>query len=279
MAAWQRSAVVADAMWTKSILVVLGVVWLAAGMKGAAPESLAGMTYLESTVGFMRSNAAEGRQLRSDGTYRGLFRAGTYGRTSLIAPRDGTWSYRKITETTGELTFGPGDIRTLTFQRERSGSLRGQAPSAGVGIMGTFALTDPEMRSPMPNSSLRLTVTAGGTGTAGFVVTDEVNYVLVRAVGPGLAAFGVTAPLAAPRLVVHATTHVLWESTGGWTADDLSAGALRNAAGITGAFPLAAGSLDVATLLIVPAGAYTAVASSAVEGGSGEVLLEVYPLR
>ncbi|MCX6954470.1 MAG: hypothetical protein NTV51_20140 [Verrucomicrobia bacterium] len=102
--------------------------------------------------------------------------------------------------------------------------------------------------------------------------------VLVRGVGPGLARFGVTGALAAPRLEVYDSAGRLVAANERW---DLAGGAatpaqLATATTTVGAFALNAGSLDTAVLLTnLPAGPYTATIKG-VNGAIGDVLAEVY---
>jgi hypothetical protein len=109
------------------------------------------------------------------------------------------------------------------------------------------------------------------------VVTEETNRVLIRAVGPGLKAFGVQTPLASPVLRLYSGQFSIAENTGWNTA---AAGeSLKRSAAFVGAFPLSESSADCALILALPAGAYTAQVSSSFGTDSGEVLIEVYLLR
>jgi hypothetical protein len=98
--------------------------------------------------------------------------------------------------------------------------------------------------------------------------------VLIRAVGPGLADFGVSNFLAQPQLrVVLADGSVAAENMGWQSAahrDALVAATVR-----VGAFPLASNRADSAVLLSLRPGSATIQVSGA-EGGSGVALVEVY---
>lgn len=123
------------------------------------------------------------------------------------------------------------------------------------------------------NLSTRGTVTDSQPLTAGIVVRGSTSArVLIRAIGPGLTPFGVTAALATPRLTVYAGS-IQIGANAGW---DTAAGAdqIAAAATATGAFPLAAGSQDAALILTLAPGSYTAEIAS--RGGSGTALVEVY---
>lgn len=91
--------------------------------------------------------------------------------------------------------------------------------------------------------------------------------VVVRAVGPTLAALGVQGPAADPRLECYAGTSLVAENDD-WRGADLAAAMLA-----VGAFPLTAESRDAAGVISVPHGQNTVVARAA---DSGAVLAEVY---
>lgn len=123
----------------------------------------------------------------------------------------------------------------------------------------------------------------GGTNPdliAGFVVaaTSPGKKLILRAVGPGLAAFGITTPLRTPVLRIFDGNGKPYENgyaypavVGGPTYES----DLADALGRTGAFPLAAGTRDVVVMMPFLPGNYTAQVSSG-DGGTGTVLLEIY---
>lgn len=129
------------------------------------------------------------------------------------------------------------------------------------------------------NLSTRAHVGTGdGILIPGLVVggTDPVR-VLVRAVGPGLSAFGVNGALAQPTMSVFSgssASPILTNS--GWSVGPLK-GDLAGAAAVVGAFPLKDGSADCAAIMTLSAGAYT-VQVSGLNGTTGEALVEVYVL-
>jgi hypothetical protein len=99
--------------------------------------------------------------------------------------------------------------------------------------------------------------------------------VLIRAVGPGLAAapFNVSGTLAEPVVTLFAgsqsvATNRAWNSSS-------DAAAIREAARNVGAFALAEGSRDSALLVALPPGAYTLQVSGA-NNTNGVALVEVY---
>jgi hypothetical protein len=93
----------------------------------------------------------------------------------------------------------------------------------------------------------------------------------VRAVGPGLAPFGVAGVLADPRVAVIGASGLVAENDN-WSGTEPAA-----AAAGSGAFALTAGSRDAALVLTLAPGAYTAQVHG-VGAAAGVVLLEIYEL-
>jgi len=126
------------------------------------------------------------------------------------------------------------------------------------------------------NISTRARVAAGGDEViAGFVIEGSPRAVLVRAVGPTLARFGVAGPVPDPFLSVKRNGLTLQFNDNWWTRPD--AAEIRAAAAMVGAFPLDENSRDAARLLILSPGAYTVhVQTAAPEVPGGHVLVEVY---
>jgi hypothetical protein len=133
-------------------------------------------------------------------------------------------------------------------------------------------LIDPAPPSPLMNVSTRATLGAGGALNPGFVIGGSApRTVLVRAIGPGLASFGVTDALPNPTLVVFSGARQV-AANDDW-GDDVNVNAVF---GAVGAFGLPAASKDAALVLTLPPGAYTLVIRGATPGEAGEVLAEVY---
>jgi kumamolisin len=136
------------------------------------------------------------------------------------------------------------------------------------------------------NLSTRAEVETGSNIViAGFVVQGAGSKsILLRGVGPALAALGVAGVLAQPVLGVYDSTGALIATDAGWgnppTAGTSGSGAaFRQATAAdmssVGAFALAAGSADSAMVLTLPAGSYTEQISG-VGGSTGVALAEVY---
>jgi hypothetical protein len=121
------------------------------------------------------------------------------------------------------------------------------------------------------NVSSRGVVQAGdGAMIVGFAVSGSARRLLVRGIGPGLAAYGVNGALADPVVKIYQGERLVAEN------DDWSgAAATSTAAQATGAFALSATSKDAALVLTLEPGGYTVVVSGANQG-SGVALVEVY---
>ncbi|MCX6951915.1 MAG: CotH kinase family protein [Verrucomicrobia bacterium] len=147
-----------------------------------------------------------------------------------------------------------------------------ETAQGGVGLAELYTL---DTNGRTTNLSTRAMVRAGdGLLVGGFVVQGPAyKRMLVRAVGPALAAFGVEDALADP---------VLRISSGGKevaTVDDWSsapqAAVTKAATSVLGAFALPDGSKDAALLITLPPGPYT-VEVSGKNGTEGVALLEIY---
>lgn len=172
---------------------------------------------------------------------------------------------------------------SLVIARARAtdaGSYSVVATNAAGAVSSTSATlvlsSDPNF-GRLINLSIRTSLTAsdpsfivgtvvGGAGTSGL------KPLLVRAVGPSLAAFGLTTALSDAKLEVFAGASVV-AANDNWAGDP----ALSSAFGRVGAFPLAsATSMDAAVFSpAFPARDYT-VAIGAAGGATGDVIAELY---
>lgn len=115
--------------------------------------------------------------------------------------------------------------------------------------------------------------TAGAMFAGFFLRGDSPRPVMVRAIGPSLAAFGVDRALAAPRLELFRGSETVAIGTA-WGGSS-NAAAIAAAAVRSGAFALDPASRDAVLLLTLDPGSYTAVVSGE-NGASGVALVEVY---
>ncbi len=121
------------------------------------------------------------------------------------------------------------------------------------------------------NISVRTNVATGATVIPGFVVQGTgTKRVLIRAVGPGLAAFGLGGTMADPKFELYQGSTKVAEN------NDWSAANVGNAFAATGAFAITAGSKDSALVTDLAAGRDYTVQVTNASGSGGIVLIEVY---
>jgi hypothetical protein len=117
---------------------------------------------------------------------------------------------------------------------------------------------------------------AAGSGDstliAGFVISGQASKtVLIRAIGPTLAQFGVGSVLADPQLKLFNSSSNQIGANDDWGGDATLAATFAK----VGAFALPSGSKDAAILVTLVPGSYSAQVTSA-NGTTGIALLEVY---
>ena len=156
----------------------------------------------------------------------------------------------------------------------------GKPGDGGIALAEIYQLGDTDQGVELSNLSLR-----GRTGvgddmlTGGFVIDDPSGLgrsvrLLLRAVGPGLDAFGVEETCEDPVLKLFDRAGNLIATSDNW-GDHTPAEQLAVLASTLGAFALMDGSTDAALAIELPPGVYTAQASSGT-ATNGEILLELY---
>ena len=148
----------------------------------------------------------------------------------------------------------------------------GNSATAGIGLVEVYDI------SPLTTTKFVNMSTRGSAGTgddvliSGFIVGDvDSATVIVRAIGPSLASYGVTGVLSDPILtIVDSTGSVIatnnnWQDNINWVDVQKNGLAPSNA-------------LEAALVLHLPAGAYTAIVSGA-NGDTGVALAEIYTLQ
>ena len=151
------------------------------------------------------------------------------------------------------------------------------AAGPGLALLEAYDSDAPPVTARLVNLSARTQV---GTGdnvlVIGFVITGSApTRLLLRAVGPALALFGVGGVLADPQLRLFNAAGTVIDTNDDWAGTPALAAALGQAFTQTGAFGLPVGSKDAALLGTLPPGAYTAQVSG-VNSTTGVALVEVY---
>ena len=198
--------------------------------------------------------------------------------------------------TTTSPVVGAAVAGTVSIPLDLDGSTRDSSPDLGAievsGLdtalavaMATTANTGPAYLNSnrtvgtpdasLVNSSVRA---VSGNGDAilinGFVVGgSDLKSILVRTVGPGLTAFGVSDVMAQPAVTVFDRNNNEIAANSGWENGDATS--IISTSALVGAFPLVAGSADSAVIATVAPGPYTAQVSP-VDGQGGSILVEVY---
>lgn len=142
-----------------------------------------------------------------------------------------------------------------------------------LGVGGTSRVVNVSVRGVLRDGS-------GETFTAGFVVEAgaATKKMLIRAIGPTLAVFGVKNPLRRPVLQIfdsQGRPYIRGYRYSGVEGEPTAETDLADATARAGAFPTAADSADAVVLMPFTSGAFTAQVSSEDDNG-GDVLIEVY---
>lgn len=203
-----------------------------------------------------------------------------YRDTTVLATNDNWSGNAAVVSTAAQVgAFALSDTASRDAALVQSGLAPGSyslqvTPATGTGGVALAEVYDASSTGlRLVNLSARTQV---GTGAniliAGFAIGGETSKtLLIRAVGPGLAPFGVTGTLADPQLELYTGSTLLavndnWDAS---TADTFST---------VGAFNLPAASRDAALLVTLAPGSYTAQVSG-IANTTGVALVEVYVLN
>lgn len=261
--------------------------FLAAGLGLAAVTAQA-----QSATGFAPANIA-GHVFRATVT-SGTGSASTSGAFTQLFAVDGQdysvgntgalsdparYTYSKTGDNTARITETQANNQTVTVDLTFTSATAGNFTAnygGGNTQAGTFTVMAVPSGSPLLNMSTRATIAAGGQAIAGLVVGGSgPRRVLLRVVGPGLAAFNVANAMSNPTLTVFSGTQSVGTNDD-WSSDAAAREAITAATARVGAFALATNSRDAVLLATVNPGNYTVVARGAGAADAGEVLLETY---
>ena len=196
------------------------------------------------------------------------------GQTRVFANDDWPQTLSSVFPTVGAFALGNGSKDAGFLQTvDGTRSIMAQGTGAGVVLVEAYDTGAPSA-ARLVNVSARNRV---GTGDdiliAGFNIsgTGGPKPLLIRAVGPGLAALGVPGTLADPKLEIFDGNGAKVVENDSWNAS------LAAVFSSVGAFALPAGSRDAALVVSLPPGSYTAQVSG-VGGLTGDAIIEVYEL-
>ncbi|WP_221031774.1 hypothetical protein [Actomonas aquatica] len=226
---------------------------------------------------------AEGPTANLAGLYEASSLNSANGTTSSIVGTTGKVYVLAVTPTI--VTGGSGTIASAgTFDFSTNESLRivGNVDAPSTSVTGTLVFSDGSedpfaglstetvRTDRMINLSTRAYVN-GSPLITGFVIGgDQPKRVLLRAVGPTLADYGIDNPVADPRITLFDAAGSELMSSDTWS-DDANA---AMAATVTGAFPLPEGSLDAALVTELAPGVYTLHVNHT--GAGGIAIAEIY---
>jgi len=154
--------------------------------------------------------------------------------------------------------------------------VRGVDDAVGETLIELYEMSPASSSAELINLSARTRVAAGRVFINGFTIAGGTNRtVLIRAIGPGLAALGVTNALTDPTIAVYNSGGTKIDENDNWAGRT----ALVDAMASVGAFPIAdLESKDAIAIATLPPGGYTAHVTGPA-GTGGVVLFEVYLVR
>jgi hypothetical protein len=270
------------------MLAALGYAGLAAAR--AAPPTQVGNTFFSTAFQTDPGYVTDERQfeelyyLGADGSCTRLYsRNEALGFVSYDPTLSGTYTYLPAPGNPGEavLTVSLPDAPLVnSFTLEFSGDTQGSVTGISSIATEVFSILQPADNSFLTNLSNRVALRPADTAITGFVIGGTGSrYVLVRAIGPGLAQFGVAPVSARPALSIFtgATPAASGQPWGAFPGFD--AQAMGWIFQLAGAFPLQAGSNDAVYFGLLAPGAYTAQVVDPTSGSAGAAaLVEVYIL-
>ncbi len=149
--------------------------------------------------------------------------------------------------------------------------MQGKNGGTGVAVVGIYEVDHPE--TPLTNLSTRADVLTGNNVMiGGITIADSPKTLLIEALGPSLAPFGITNPLADPTItLVRSSDQAVIATNDDW-------GQAPNTAQITATGLAPTNAKEPAILVTLPPGAYTAIVQG-VGGGTGVANFALYVVQ
>jgi hypothetical protein len=180
--------------------------------------------------------------------------------------------------------YAPGDPRESAMivnlpPGSYTAIMRGVDNTSGVGLVEVYDLA-PAPNSLLGNISTRSFVRTGDNVMIGGVIVQgtQPRRVIIRAIGPELAQYGVPNPLADPTLELHDSTGALIASNNDWQHTIIGGIITSDQVGAIRASGHAPGDpRESAIIATLPPGNYTAIVRG-INNTTGVALVEVYDL-
>ncbi|MGZ4982752.1 MAG: hypothetical protein ACXWG7_02510 [Chthoniobacterales bacterium] len=217
----------------------------------------------ESHVMFVLDGNGHIAMLQTSGTPPNITRTGGFGTVTPSTTAGAPYTF------TLNQTIGSSSVITGSFTIN-GGVFQGTfTTSAGTFTVNSFKST---LVNRMANISTRGLVGQGqGQLIGGFIITGGPKMVLIRALGPSMAALGVSPVLDNPSVKLFANGTLLAQN------DDWKTNA--NVADITATKIAPTNDLEAALLVRLEPGAYTTVVSGSDTSATGIALVEVYEMN
>lgn len=199
-----------------------------------------------------------------------------YAGANLLQSND-NWRNTQQTEINASGFAPTGDQESAIVATLTPGSytaiVRGSGGSTGVGLVEVYDLDGDNPTARLANISTRGRVLSGDSiMIGGFVINGNTNKrVIVRAIGPSLANFGVTGQLSDPVLTVKNSSGVTIAENDDWQSPS------SNASAVTASGFAPTNEFESAVVLDLAPGSYTALVAG-FQGAVGVGLVEVYEL-
>jgi hypothetical protein len=209
---------------------------------------------------------------------------------SLIASND-NWKINDQTHQSQEaairaLGLAPTDDRESVIMAELGSAgftaiVRGKNDTAGAGLLEIYDVNQ-AANSRLANISTRGYLPDGGNITAGVIIGagNGAAKVLVRVLGPSLAAFGIAEPLEDPVVDIRDSNGTRIAFNDDWKVREGNIIPQQDEIEATGLQP--SNDTECAVIVTLPVGNFTAIAGSfggTVTDRSGVAVIEIYNLR
>jgi hypothetical protein len=180
-----------------------------------------------------------------------------------------------ITLHCGEFAATPTRIRRGDiFQLMKSHALFSKVLARcrfAVALASAIVMSTAFAQSRITSASSRATIPTAGLSATFTISGSAPKSVLVDAIGPGLAVFGISGTIADPQLTLRNSSGAIVGSNDNWGGD----AAVSSARNRVGGFTLSTSSRDAALLITLNPGTYTATITG-VGGQTGTALVEIY---